>query len=495
MRSQDDNKKKFVNIFTRVNVLLAERKKETSKTYFKKISVKRVLLILSLISIVNIFYFEFLRYANPISYPNIQSILSPMIVLFVPLIVMMILTVLITTPLFNKIVYYTGIPLLLVGYIIFYFVSIDSYFRFLALILIGYGIGIVFGIVISLFLFSFDMSERLITCLTLLFILFSYSFFNNSSLPSVVKLLIVPSIVAIVAYVCLLISNFEEVVTVERRNEAIPKYSIFILIFLLWLICMNQGVNGAIEMQFHPNGIGVAKTYYSTTYYIGFILSFIVSIFVFLYAKKSIIFMLMIYLVGLFGAYQLTIFNLLYDEKIVFWRQAADVAFGFSNSTGYLVALMMTGKILEDKASKGVLFYTIICYTCFIVASYFISRAFMHINLKSLSIEMLILTTIFMVLFVIFNLLGYFEKKIVKDTPVGNIESNQNKYKNINPNEILTPKEKVVFDLLLEGMTLRQIAGELAMKYDSVNFHYKNIYRKLKVNSKIELIIRYGGEK
>ena len=57
---------------------------------------------------------------------------------------------------------------------------------------------------------------------------------------------------------------------------------------------------------------------------------------------------------------------------------------------------------------------------------------------------------------------------------------------------MLTKKEKIVFELLLEGLTLRQIAGELACKYDAVNFHYKNIYRKLEVNSKIELIIRYG---
>ena len=42
------------------------------------------------------------------------------------------------------------------------------------------------------------------------------------------------------------------------------------------------------------------------------------------------------------------------------------------------------------------------------------------------------------------------------------------------------------------GLTLRQIAGELKMKYDAVNFHYKNIYKKLEVNSKIELILRYG---
>ena len=49
-----------------------------------------------------------------------------------------------------------------------------------------------------------------------------------------------------------------------------------------------------------------------------------------------------------------------------------------------------------------------------------------------------------------------------------------------------------LFEQLLLGNTLRQIAGELRMKYDTVNFHYKNIYRKLEVNSRIELIVRYG---
>ena len=62
----------------------------------------------------------------------------------------------------------------------------------------------------------------------------------------------------------------------------------------------------------------------------------------------------------------------------------------------------------------------------------------------------------------------------------------------VNPYNVLTPKETKVFELLLMGLTLRQIAGELKMKYDAVNFHYKNIYKKLEVNSKIELILRYG---
>ena len=87
-----------------------------------------------------------------------------------------------------------------------------------------------------------------------------------------------------------------------------------------------------------------------------------------------------------------------------------------------------------------------------------------------------------------------FDLRLVKQTSKVENEQNLNKQKILNPEDVLTKKEKVIFDLLLEGLTLRQIAGELSMKYDTVNFHYKNIYRKLEVNSKIELFLRYGNK-
>lgn len=56
----------------------------------------------------------------------------------------------------------------------------------------------------------------------------------------------------------------------------------------------------------------------------------------------------------------------------------------------------------------------------------------------------------------------------------------------------LTSRETEVFRLLIAGNTLRQIAGELKIEYTTVNFHYKNIYKKLQVNSRVELIKKYG---
>jgi DNA-binding CsgD family transcriptional regulator len=55
----------------------------------------------------------------------------------------------------------------------------------------------------------------------------------------------------------------------------------------------------------------------------------------------------------------------------------------------------------------------------------------------------------------------------------------------------LTPRELDVFRLLLEGYTLQETANQLGVKYSTANTHMTAIYKKLGVNSRAELIIRY----
>lgn len=65
----------------------------------------------------------------------------------------------------------------------------------------------------------------------------------------------------------------------------------------------------------------------------------------------------------------------------------------------------------------------------------------------------------------------------------------------IKPNNIdnlfLTQRELDVFYLLIEGFTLKEIAQKLKIKYSTVNTHTNSIYKKVNVNSRPELIIRY----
>lgn len=56
---------------------------------------------------------------------------------------------------------------------------------------------------------------------------------------------------------------------------------------------------------------------------------------------------------------------------------------------------------------------------------------------------------------------------------------------------LLTPREYELFLLLLEGYTLKESAKQLSIKYSTANTHMTSVYKKLNVNSRAELIIRY----
>ncbi len=56
----------------------------------------------------------------------------------------------------------------------------------------------------------------------------------------------------------------------------------------------------------------------------------------------------------------------------------------------------------------------------------------------------------------------------------------------------LSPREKQVVCLLLQGMTLRQVAPELGLTPATVATYSKTIYKKLGINSRAELFIMFG---
>lgn len=57
--------------------------------------------------------------------------------------------------------------------------------------------------------------------------------------------------------------------------------------------------------------------------------------------------------------------------------------------------------------------------------------------------------------------------------------------------ETLSARELEVFALLLTDKTLSDIAKELYVTYSSVHFHCKNIYRKLQISNRKQLLIKY----
>ena len=55
----------------------------------------------------------------------------------------------------------------------------------------------------------------------------------------------------------------------------------------------------------------------------------------------------------------------------------------------------------------------------------------------------------------------------------------------------LTPREQEIYNLLLKGSSLKEISYELKIKYETIIFHKKNLYKKLKVKSHNEFFVKH----
>jgi DNA-binding CsgD family transcriptional regulator len=62
-----------------------------------------------------------------------------------------------------------------------------------------------------------------------------------------------------------------------------------------------------------------------------------------------------------------------------------------------------------------------------------------------------------------------------------------------NITEDLSEREKQVVDGIVAGLSYKLVADNMNVSIDTVRKHIKNIYRKLHINSKGELIARYHG--
>jgi len=58
----------------------------------------------------------------------------------------------------------------------------------------------------------------------------------------------------------------------------------------------------------------------------------------------------------------------------------------------------------------------------------------------------------------------------------------------------LSPREKEIFAMLLTDAPQKAISTDLKISRSTVNFHVKNLYRKLGIQSRIELITKYGND-
>ena len=391
----------------------------------------------------------------------------------------------------NKLLYI--ISFIAVAMFIFNFillkVSLNEILYLPTIVVIGIFLGLLCHSMVFMILYSLGTKQKMEVLLSSFvtlcaFIIIRYFIKDISKTFSTFVLPLITCILLIFIMSFLSKDYFEKV---TMSNENIPMSSIvfFIISFAVYVI------NALAFYVLLKNRIQLFEKFNLIIFVCGILLSIIISYFIIRTSKVYNFFYIFLWIFMSIITFQFLMFTNeinLTTEIIILYLMGITLGFGFISN------YMIIGVCLEDKSSLNLFRFCLMTITILLSLALGVKSVFYKIDKLVLALSLQSFIFLFGVLLV-FNLIkiSLINLKLnIRDSSVSEQETTIIETKYPNPYELLTNKEIIVFEQLLLGNTLRQISGELHMKYDTVNFHYKNIYRKLEVNSRIELIVRYG---
>jgi DNA-binding CsgD family transcriptional regulator len=182
--------------------------------------------------------------------------------------------------------------------------------------------------------------------------------------------------------------------------------------------------------------------------------------------------------------------NLLQDENRTSGIVSA-LCFGTSYAIGFINIYYLAG--FMTKKFQSIKFYRvgIVLSAIYYFIAFFVLKLVEESTILAPSTFMAFVSICIVILF--FMLSPFFVKMLYSGewiddtyrmdvTKCSRLEARLRDYK-------LTPAEIEVCRLLLDGYTLRQIAGILSRAYSTINTYCTSIYRKLNINSRTELLL------
>lgn len=474
--------------FAKTIVTFTEQRMEERKSNIKKLSFTSffvMMLILSLVSVMYLGYFDF----NHDSFTLFVESHTKSI-FFSVMVSVGCLGVLVFKPRSVNKSLYISIPVVIIFFIFSFIIRGKLIFLgLMSTIIIAAGVGIIASATLLLFIYSLNSTERLVSSIFMVSAFVIYFMFDRalSLIHPYLGSFVLPLLIMCALYLTLFLVDPYDVTELEVREEKLTLVPLMALVVMVAIYIIFTAIFTGIKVP-----TDLVKPFWQNVYfYIGVFLGLVVVVFLHFFNRHAIFFAWIIWTFFTTISYQLGISALLY-ENISFLYYLMYIAIGFANIVGAFTSIMMVGKLFEDKTHDRALKVVAIILGIFLLISRVVVLHVRKLNVENLFTVMqfvALFMSLGVVSFIIYAFFQWRRRPAAKIEPVKPAEP-ESIY--VNPYNVLTPKETKVFELLLMGLTLRQIAGELKMKYDAVNFHYKNIYKKLDVNSKIELILRYG---
>jgi len=232
----------------------------------------------------------------------------------------------------------------------------------------------------------------------------------------------------------------------------------------------------------------------SLPYSLGQFTSIIIIVFVMVQFNHNSLYIWLSFLV--FTLFGISIVN--YESETS--RFLGSLIFGTGDGLGYIIiCYLCAGAIKKFKSIKFYRIYCLMFFIEYVFVSGILTMVFGYFEEYTYSIAFVIILILSSCCFLI---LPYLHKNLftenwtdglrVADIPEYAPALEQAEKAVIEENLNLTPREKDVFALMLKNIPLKTIAIELGISFGTVNTHYKSIYRKLGVNNKGDLFLKYG---
>ncbi len=164
------------------------------------------------------------------------------------------------------------------------------------------------------------------------------------------------------------------------------------------------------------------------------------------------------------------------NEVFDFWVKIGQTLIFLGMYVYCIVTLWVNLKSIEDKASRGVALSINIVSLALIPLS-ILSVFFPAVSAFSYPIYILA----FSIIIVVYNYIRFGEDKKKEQNPPALSLDSLSKYR-------ISEREFTVIQLICEGLTNKEIAQELSISVNTVNNHVANIFSKMEVRSRIDLL-------
>ena len=278
-------------------------------------------------------------------------------------------------------------------------------------------------------------------------------------------------------------SEAETMEEIAYRQEMNPRVYLALLFNCgIVILCMGAG-KGILSIA-----AGSAGSAVFTAYSIGGLIGCLIYLLAYGFTKKAYIWLGNI----TFSSIALGLLCNAFSPQVSFFTIPFAVLIGLGTTIGMINMYYIIGVIGKKYDNiRYVRLSILVIGVCGGVSSIIISNTISRIGSFQISIFASILSAVIVLAFMF--VAPIMERaEYVNDwgRDSGNIEVGGNRFAMFKPYG-LSKREAEVCDLLLQGYTLRQTSAILSIGYSTVNTYCTSAYRKLKINSRTELLLKF----